>query len=564
MSDPHIDTAIPNKKPTVEENSVTLSAPPLFIDPVVLTALPSVPQPSFSPSGPGFFEQHKTFFAFLFVLVSIIVFFSLYSKPKVEEVTYTVASGSIKQYVRVSGQIKASNDANLSFQTSGAVAFVGVKTGDTVEQNKVLITLSAGDAQASVLQAQANLSSAQAILEQLRQGARKEEVAYKEQALENTKNTLAESYNALPDTIQNVDSTTADIIKNKFSSLFTMSNGKYLLTFSSCDQRLQREVEVKRTDLEITLADFQKKSSVITAISSRDAIDAAFEQGYQAALVTNDLVSSLSSLLLLSCSLTNHGLDAYRTTLTGAKTAMTALFSDITSKRSTLIASKNAYSQATRDLELTKAGTDPYKIQAQRASVEQAAAQVTQAKSNLSKTILTAPFNGVISNVGVSVGETVNVGKVAVSMLSVDGLEIEAKVPEIDIVKVKVNAPVEVTLDAYGKSIIFPATITRINPTATVEGTVPVYKVIVTFTGKDERIKQGMTANVNIITEDKINALLLPARYIHLLTPSTGEVLVSQNGQHVQKKVTLGIRGSEGEIEIKDGLLEGDKVLALP
>jgi RND family efflux transporter MFP subunit len=488
----------------------------------------------------------------------------LFSKPKNEEATYTVMSGPLKQYVKVSGQVKATTDANLSFQTNGAVAFVGVKTGDKVEQGKVLITLSAGDAQASVLQAQANLASTQAVLSQLRQGARQEEVAYKEQVLENTKSTLGESYGALPDVIQNVDATTADIVKNKFSSLFTNSNGKYLLSFSSCDQRLQRDIEVKRTELENTLADFQTKSSVITAISSKEAIDSAFEQGYQAALLTNDLVGSVSGLLLLSCSLSNTSLDGYRSTLSSVKSSMTALFSDITIKRSTLNTSKNAFKQATRDLELTKAGTDPYKIQAQRASVAQAQAQVTQAKSNLSKTILSAPFGGVISNVGVSVGETVSLGKVAVSMLSVDGLEIEAKVPEVDIVKIKVGSPVEVTLDAYGTATIFPATITRVNPTATTEGTVPVYKVIVTFTGKDDRIKQGMSANVNVITEDKASALTLPARYIRVISPSQGEVMVLKGSAVVKKTITLGLRGSQGEFEIISGLFEGDKVLPLP
>ena len=559
MSDPFLSTSIPNNSLHKEITSLEAIAPPLPATPIFV-AQASTP----SPSSSGFFVRHKTYTAFLFVIVSAIALFSLYSQPKIEEETHMVTSGPIKQYVKVSGQVKATNDANLSFQTNGAVAFVGVKVGDKVEQGKVLVTLSAGDAQASVLQAQANLASAQAVLAQFRQGARKEEIAYKQQALENTKSSLSESYSALPDVIQNVDSTTADIVKNKFSSLFIVNDGRQLLSFSSCDQRLQRDIEVKRTDLEDRLADFQKKSSTITAISSQNAIDIAFEQGYQSALRTNDLVSSLSNLLLLPCSLSNTSLDSYRMTLTGVKISMTTLFSDITIKRSALITSKNAVNQATRDLELTKAGTDPFKIQAQRASVAQAEAQVTQARSNLSKTILSAPFSGVISSVDVSVGETVSLGKIAVSVLSVDGLEIEAKVPEIDIVKIKVGSPVEVTLDAYGASVIFPATISRINPTATTEGTVPVYKVIVTFTGKDERIKQGMSANVSVITEDKSNVILLPARYIRVITPVQGEVVVLEGGSRVKKLISLGLRGSQGEFEIKGGLLEGDKILPLP
>lgn len=512
----------------------------------------------------GLVLRHKTFLAFLFVMSSAIIFYTLFSKPELETETYTVTSGPIKQYVRVSGQVEASNDANLSFQTTGAVSFIGVKTGDKVEQEKVLVTLSAGDAQSSLLQAQANLSSAQAILSQLRQGARKEEIAYKEQLVENAKSSLAEAYNTLPDAIQNVDSSTADIIKNKFSSLFIVNNSKYLLSFSSCDQRLQSEIEEKRTNLETTLAEFQKKSSVITAISSTNNIDTTFELGYQAALLTNDLVNAISNLLLLPCSLSNVNLTTHRANLSSVKATMTGLFSDITLKRGILLSSKNALNQANRDLELTQAGTDPYKIQAQRAAVEQAQAQVSQARTNLDKTILKAPFSGVISNVGVSVGEIVSPGKVAISMLSVEGLQIEAKVPEVDIVKVKVGSVVEVTLDAYGNAVKFPASITRINPTATTEGSVPIYKVIVTFSGSDERIKEGMTANVNIVTEDKQNVVLLPARFVKMITSTKGQVTVYKDGESIPKSITIGIRGTDGQLEIKDGLFEGEEVLPLP
>jgi HlyD family secretion protein len=567
MTEPHVQgSSVPKKEKVLTKEKETKEVPAKEKEIVTVrmeTPVAQVVAPA-SEVSPSFLSRHKTYVAFLFVVVSAIVFYALFSRPQVDQETYTVTSGPIKQYVRVSGQVEASNDANLSFQTSGAVSFVGVKTGDKVDQGKVLMTLEAGDAQSSLLQAQANLSSTQAVLAQLRQGARKEELAYKEQLVENAKNSLAEAYNTLPDAIQNVDSSTADVVKNKFSALFITNNSKYLLSFSSCDQRLQSDIEEKRTALETTLADFQKKSSVITAISSTENIDATFEQAYQAALLTNDLVNSVSNLLLLSCSLSNTSLNAHRATLSGVKATMTALFSDITVKRSLLLSSKNALNQSKRDLELTKAGTDPYKIQAQRAAVEQAQAQVSQAKTNLNKTILTAPFSGVISSVNATVGETLSVGKVAVSMLSVEGLQIEAKVPEVDIVKVKVGSIVEVTLDAYGQALKFPATITRINPTATTEGSVPIYKVIVTFTGTDERIKEGMTTNVNIVTEDKPNVVLLPSQYVRTITSTKGQVTVIKEGQSIPKTITIGIRGSDGLLEIKDGLFEGEEIVPFP
>lgn len=509
-----------------------------------------------------FFAHHKTPIAFLFVMVTLVVFYTMFSAPKIDKELFPVTLGEIKQYVKVTGQVEASKDANLSFQTNGQVSFVGVKVGDTITQGKVLATLSAGDAHAVVLQAEANLGSAQATLSQLQQGARKEEVALKEQTVTNTKSSLDQAYYALPDTIQNVDATTADVIKNKFSSLFVLNNSKYILSFSSCDQRLQRNIEEKRTTLENVLADFQTKSSLVSTISSTKTIDATFESAYQSAIMTNDLVNAVSNLLLSSCSITNSNLDSYRTTLSVVKTTMTSLFSDITVKRSTLLSAKNAFNQATRDLELTKAGTDPYKIKAQTALVTQARAQVATARLSLSKTILNAPFSGVVTMVNLSEGETVSAAKTIITMIALDGFEIEAKVPEIDIAKIKGGASAQVTLDAYGKDVFFPANVTRINPSATMEGSVPMYKIIVTFVGSDARIKQGMTANVQVLTDSKIQTIAIPSRFVKIINGERGTVSVLTSGKEELRDVTLGVRGDDGLIEIRSGLVEGDTIVS--
>ncbi len=508
-----------------------------------------------------FFAHHKTYTAFLFVMMVAILGFFMFSEPKVTSETHIVTYGDITQYVKVSGSVSSSRDANLSFQTGGAVSYVGVRAGDKVEQGRTLATLSSADAQSALLQAQASLVSAEATLEQLKQGARKEEVALKEQLVINAKNSLNQAYGALPDSIQNTDSVTADTVKNKFSNLFILSSGRYMLSFSPCDQRLLGDLENKRTEIEDVLADFQKHSGVITAISSEEAIDKAFEKAYLAALKTNDLVNTISALLLAPCSISNTSLDGYRTLLSSVKSSMTALFADITSKRSALNIAKNTFNQASRDLELTKAGTDPFKIKAQAALVSQAEATVAQARSGLLKTMIVAPFSGTVSKVDLSIGENVTVGRTVISMIATDGFEVEAKIPEIDIVKVSPGAEVEITLDAYGRSVIFPGVVTRINPVATTEGTVPVYTAIVTFVGKDDRVKEGMTANVKIVTSKKTNSIVIPSRFVTIDNPKKGTVTIFKDSKGVSKEVALGLRGEDGLIEIMGGLTEGEMLL---
>lgn len=502
-----------------------------------------------------------------FVVLGIVVaasayaYVTFYTSKTVDE-TSVVKLGDLKQYVAVTGAVQASKDANLSFQALGTVDTLSVKVGDVVTQGKILASLEEGDARANLLQAKAQLASAEAVYGQLTQGARKEEIAIKQQIVDNAKNTLAQSYVALPDTIRNVDSTTADVVKNKLNSLFSNNGDRYILSFSSCDQNLQSVVETSRTKLETTLKEYQTKSANVTTLSEEAYIDEVFEQAYTVTVATNNLVNNISNLILLSCSTQNASLDSARVTLSVVKTTINTLFADLTAKRGSLSLAKNTLSQASRDLDLTQAGTDPYKLKAQAALVTQAEAEVARAESGLRKIVITAPFTGTVSDVLITRGETVTSGKTVISMLAGDSFEVEAKVPEIDIVKVKVGALVDVTLDAYGKGVIFPAMVTRINPTASIEGSVPMYKVIITFTGKDTRIKSGMTANVNIITESKTQIIVVPARFVQVLDAAHGTVVVRSNGVDSKKDVVLGSRGENGVIEIISGVTVGDSLVA--
>lgn len=504
----------------------------------------------------------KPLFPALLVIVVVGIIYSIFSSSNQESETTIAKIGELKQFVEVTGQVQSSRDANLAFQTVGSVSYIGAKVGDIVPQGKILATLQSGDAQASILQAKAQLESAEATLGQLTQGYRKEEIAIKQQTVDNAKNSLDLVYISLPDTIRSVDSTTVDVVKNKLGTVFVLNGSTYNLSFISCDQSFQSKIESDRAKLEIALNDFQKKSSVISNLSSKEDLDLIFDQAYDITVTTNNIVNDLSKLLFASCSIQNASLDSTRTILSTARTTMSALFSEITTKRNSLSSARNTLSQAERDLELANAGTDPYKLKTQSALVTQAQAQVAQAEANYRKTLVVSPFSGVISEVLITEGETVTSGKTVISMLAVDSFEIEAKIPEIDIVKIKNNLPVEVTLDAYGKAVVFPAKVTRVNPTATIEGSVPVYKAIITFEGNDKRIKSGMTANIKIITENKPHVLILPARFVNMENEAQGVIVLRKNNIDTEQKVTLGVRGQDGLIEILSGLNEGDEVVA--
>ena len=76
----------------------------------------------------------------------------------------------------------------------------------------------------------------------------------------------------------------------------------------------------------------------------------------------------------------------------------------------------------------------------------------------------------------------------------------------------------------------------------------------------DERVKSGMSADVTIETDKRENVLSVPYRAI-VYKDSKRFVRILQGKEMQEIEVEIGLKGSEGEIEIISGLNEGDKVI---
>jgi HlyD family secretion protein len=175
-----------------------------------------------------------------------------------------------------------------------------------------------------------------------------------------------------------------------------------------------------------------------------------------------------------------------------------------------------------------------------------------------------APFDGIITTVDVVQGETATANKSALTIIANNAFQVEANIPEIDIAKLAINNPVAITLDAYGESVVFDGVITRIDPSANLQGNVPMYNVVVSFQKKDPRVRAGMTANVAIITAAKENVLAVPIRFVKVNTDGSGTVYTGKEGALIEHTVTLGIRFDDGTIELLSGAQEGDVLSLIP
>jgi multidrug efflux pump subunit AcrA (membrane-fusion protein) len=132
--------------------------------------------------------------------------------------------------------------------------------------------------------------------------------------------------------------------------------------------------------------------------------------------------------------------------------------------------------------------------------------------------------------------------------------------PEADITKIHMQNPAEITLDAYGRDTVFEALVTKMDPAEIIIDGVPTYKVTLQFTAADSRIRSGMTANITIITAEKENVLAIPQRAI--IREDGNKFVQIVQGTSIQKvQVETGLQASNGNIEIINGIQEGERVI---
>ena len=87
--------------------------------------------------------------------------------------------------------------------------------------------------------------------------------------------------------------------------------------------------------------------------------------------------------------------------------------------------------------------------------VSAAQAAVDVAKLNLSRTVLRAPFDGVVAQRQVQVGQRVPIGAQLMTVVPVDQVYVNANFKEVQLRKLTVGQPVELTADRWGEGVVF-------------------------------------------------------------------------------------------------------------
>ncbi len=203
---------------------------------------------------------------------------------------------------------------------------------------------------------------------------------------------------------------------------------------------------------------------------------------------------------------------------------------------------------------------------AARADITQAQARVKVTKVEQGRTVLTAPFDGIVADIVGELGEYTTPSPPgvatppAIDLIDDSCLYVEAPMDEVDAPKVKVGQAVRITLDALpGKTL--PGHVKRVAPyVVAVEKQARTVDIEVSFDHAED-LKQllvGYSADVEVVLESHQNVLRVPTAA--LLEGGKVLVYVPSNQKLVERTLALGIANWE-YTEVLDGLKQGERIV---
>lgn len=427
--------------------------------------------------------------------------------PLAGGVVYTVQRGEVLEVVEATGNLSPVRQAALSFSIAGRLESIAVSTGERVRAGQVLAVLEKKDLELQLAQAQAGLEVAEANLQKLLAGAREEDIAAAQSALNQALAAQQESRVTLSAATEQ-----ARLSWVQAANALRDAQATYSQIYWD-----NRELEKRLAEYKQDLPEENRRAEERAWRAVQNA-EAAMEQArlaYEAAKQREE---------------------------SSARTAQAQVAS------------------ARANLERLLNGATSQELAAAQASVEQARAALNLAQAQLEKAALRAPFDGVVTTVLANPYDQVSSLTPILILADLSSYRVDVEVDEVDIGRIRVGQEARITLDAL-PGVELPGRVEEVALSPTTSQGVITYRVRLRLTdlGKAE-LRPGLTVNARIITGRASGVLIVPRRAVRLGQdgqPYVEKVLPGKDLERVP--VQLGLEGTE-VVEIASGLKEGETI----
>ncbi|HSB32074.1 MAG TPA: efflux RND transporter periplasmic adaptor subunit [Candidatus Sulfobium mesophilum] len=255
-----------------------------------------------------------------------------------------------------------------------------------------------------------------------------------------------------------------------------------------------------------------------------------------------------------------------------AKSEVSVVDTKRTLERNRELFAKNLIARSDMDTAETNYDSAVAQVKANKAQVEQAAAALRTAETNLAYTRILSPVDGVVVSRNVDVGQTVAASFQTPTLFTIaqdlTKMQIDSSVAEADVGKIELGQEVNFTVDAYPDTT-FKGKVWQIRIAPITVQNVVTYDVVILIDNQQMRLMPGMTANVSVIVDEKKDVIKIPNAALRFRPAdrtrvgTTGSTKGGQGGKAKGGSVERGPavwiidNGKPKRISIKTGISDG-------
>ncbi len=458
--------------------------------------------------------------------------YSLLQKPKLsielEKLTVPAVSENLKVEIRATGTIQPIQTVNISPKTPGRLLQLLVEQGDRVIRGQRLAIMENRDIFAEGMQAQARFEEAIARYREL-QAQIPSEVKQLEAEVNQSQSKVAQARSQLAIAQDRLREAQARIPR-------------------TIDQ-VRAQLKSAESKLQLAENRVQRNQNLIEeGAISQDRFDE----------ISNEYLNAKANLV--------ESLGKLDQTQNTAAPEIGQIEQQIQQLRSAVEDSNHALEGRVALLE-QRQFTAKSALNSLKAVAAAAQADLERVKIIYQDTIITAPFTGIITQKYATPGSFVTpttsasntASATSTSILALArGLQVVAKVPEVDLPTLKLGQSAKIIADAYPNED-FVGKVIRIAPEAILENNVTSFEVTVGLMTGQDKLRSKMNADVTFIGKDLMDVLTVPTVAIVSLAGKTGVMVPGVENQPKFRSVKIGLV-VDNKTQILSGLEQGQRV----
>jgi HlyD family secretion protein len=414
----------------------------------------------------------------------------------------SAAARSLEDRMEITGEVVTGSDVVVGAKIPGRIVSVYVRDGDAVAAGQLIAAMETTNQMLSIQQAEAQVASARSALSQAQANAA-----------------------VGPERSRSAVSAAEAQLRSARAQLAKARAG------ARPEERAQAEAQVSaaRSNMETAKRELERQQQLhASGAVSLQRVEQA-QNAYQSAL--SQYQSALEAQRMLQSGTRSEDLAAAEEAVRQAEEGV-----------------RQAQSQQKLDVLLTQ------QVEAARAALRSAEAQVRMARQSLEDAQIRAPFSGRVSGRPVQPGAVLPAGGQVARLIGVDGSYFEGEVPAGEIMRIQMGDQVEVRVDGLPNRV-FSGSIAATSPSAT--GVGRLFRVRVQLNGGAGEVKPGMFARGSV-TLSEIDGIAVPATAV---VTRGGESLVFVVDGDKARRVPVQVGLRQGDWIQVSGLQPGDQVV---